>query len=62
LKAGSDNNLYLLDNNRLRIGYSGNVGTVDDHIFINALPGGRYVVRVQWIAGAGTYSLRVIYR
>lgn len=62
IQPGADNNLYLLDRNRVRIGYSGNVGSADDHILTGVVSGERYVIRVQRLAGSGPYSLRVVYQ
>jgi hypothetical protein len=65
LPAGNDYNLYLYDAAHVLIGYSGNVGTVDEHILVANQPAQRYYIRVTREVGTSAtqpYALRAVYQ
>jgi hypothetical protein len=67
LPAGNDYDLYLYndaDPHQL-VGYSGTIGSGDEHIYVASLPAGKYYIRVARIIGSSPtqpYALRVVYQ
>jgi hypothetical protein len=67
LPPGNDYDLYLYNDAtpHVRIGYSGEVGNVDEHIHVANLPAGKYYVGVLRIDGTSRnqpYHLRTVYK
>jgi len=64
IPGGCDYDLVLRDAALAQVGYSGNVGSADEHITTSALPPGRYYVQIYHRSAAGSstqYHLKVVY-
>ena len=65
IPSGEDYNLVLRDTNlEPPVGYSGNLGNVNEHILTNNLPAGRYYIQVWNYVGDGSaepYQFQVNY-
>jgi len=65
IPAGNNSDLVLRDDALGLIGYSGELGTTDEHVAAGVLPAGRYYVQVYHRAyggGTGAYALRYTLR
>lgn len=64
IPGGCDYDLVLRDASLAQVGYSGNVGSADEHITTSALSPGRYYVQIYHRSAAGSsqpYHLKVVY-
>jgi hypothetical protein len=64
IPGGCDYDLVLRDAALAQVGYSGNVGSADEHITTSALPPDRYYVQIYHRSAAGSseqYHLKVVY-
>jgi hypothetical protein len=64
IPGGCDYDLVLRDASLTQVGYSGNVGSVDEHVTTGVLSAGRYYVQVYHRSAAGSsepYHLRAVY-